>query len=32
MKNHSKTFRDVSKQKMIEQGLNMVAGGDLGRR
>ena len=30
MKNNSKTFREVSKQKMIEQGLNVVAGVDLG--
>ena len=34
MKNHSKTFTQVSKQKskrtMIEQGLNVVAGVDLG--
>ena len=34
MKNHSKTFRQVSQQKskrkMIEQGLNVVAGVDLG--
>ena len=26
MKNNNKTFREVSKQKMIEQGLNVVAG------
>ena len=30
MKNNGKTFREVSKQKMIEQGLNVVAGVDLG--
>ena len=24
MKNNSKTFREVSKRKMIEQGLNVV--------
>ena len=34
MKNHSKTFTQVSKQKskgkMIEQGLNVVARVDLG--
>ena len=34
MKNHSKTFTQVSKQKskrkMIEQGLHVVAGVDLG--
>ena len=29
MKNNSKTFREVSKRKMIEQGLNVVAGVDL---
>ncbi len=30
MKNNSKTFGDVSKRKMIEQGLNVVAGAGLG--
>jgi len=30
MKNHSKTFTQVSKRKMIEQGLNVIAGVDLG--
>ena len=30
MKNHSKTFRQVSKRKMIERGLSVVAGVDLG--
>ncbi len=30
MKNNSRTFKEVSKQKMIEQGLNVVAGVDLG--
>ena len=29
MKNNSRTFREVSKRKMIEQGLNVVAGVDL---
>ncbi len=30
MKNNSKTLRPMSKRKMIEQGLNVVAGIDLG--
>ena len=30
MKNHSKTFTHVSKRKMIERGLSVVAGVDLG--
>ena len=30
MKKHSKTLTDVSKRMMIEQGMNMVAGLDLG--
>ena len=30
MKNHSKTFTQVSKRKMIERGLSVVAGVDLG--
>ncbi len=30
MKNHSKTFTQVSKRKMIGQGLNVVAGVDVG--
>ncbi len=30
MKNRSKTFTQVSKRKMIEQGLNVVAGAGLG--
>ena len=30
MKNHSKTFTQVSKRKMIEPGLHVVAGAGLG--
>ena len=30
MKKHSKTLTDVSKRMLIEKGMNMVAGLDLG--
>ena len=32
MKKHSKTLSNVSKQLMIEKGMNMVAGLDIGDR
>ncbi|HUG81690.1 MAG TPA: hypothetical protein VML01_08500 [Bryobacterales bacterium] len=30
MKKHSKTLTDVSKRMLIEKGMNMVAGLDIG--